>query len=376
MPETEKLELVPVGQSWCLYDAKSNFLALANEPTRQIAEWFNCGLPRTEINRLLTAKYAISALDSKRFVGDFVSALESGDNDETAIPLRSGFSDSDLHLRRAIAFDNGLTVGIACESDAVFSTLAELLTPYPKCAEANTADHCIECFGEGGACFLFVDGVCIATEIAGPVAKRLILERMLKFSVWPDSPSAILHASAVEMAGKTFVFVGPCGAGKSTLAAYLVSQGAQLIADDLVALHSDGLRVAPFKTKSSFKQGSWEILSQQLDGFDAITPTTVNRFGQKVAIKFFDIASSNTFHGWKSVDRIVHVNWQLDAACQVDEITPEDNFERLIRTGSNIRGDGATSAKGIATLACQCPAIALTYGDLTDAKTAIFTQMD
>lgn len=57
----------------------------------------------------------------------------------------------------------------------------------------------------------------------------------------------ILHASAVEVEGSGLAFVGHPGAGKSTLAALLWSQGAQPITDDvlLVKFESDGFYCVP-----------------------------------------------------------------------------------------------------------------------------------
>ncbi len=57
-----------------------------------------------------------------------------------------------------------------------------------------------------------------------------------------------LHASAVNVGGRVFAFLGKSGAGKSTLAAYLGERGYPVIADDLTLLNrtEDGTtRVTP-----------------------------------------------------------------------------------------------------------------------------------
>jgi hypothetical protein len=46
----------------------------------------------------------------------------------------------------------------------------------------------------------------------------------------------VMHASGVVLDGRALLFAGPPGAGKSSLAAALVSDGAQLLSDDAVAL--------------------------------------------------------------------------------------------------------------------------------------------
>jgi hypothetical protein len=46
----------------------------------------------------------------------------------------------------------------------------------------------------------------------------------------------LLHASAVELAGRTLAFVAASGTGKTSLAAQLVAGGASLLTDDVLAL--------------------------------------------------------------------------------------------------------------------------------------------
>lgn len=52
-----------------------------------------------------------------------------------------------------------------------------------------------------------------------------------------------LHATVVTCAGKTVALLGACGAGKSTLASYLLRTGGRLLTDDLLRLEADGERL-------------------------------------------------------------------------------------------------------------------------------------
>ncbi|MGB3407981.1 MAG: serine kinase [Jannaschia sp.] len=57
----------------------------------------------------------------------------------------------------------------------------------------------------------------------------------------PFAPGRVsIHATAVEMAGRGLLILGPSGSGKSGLAAQLIRDGAGLVADDLVIVTREG----------------------------------------------------------------------------------------------------------------------------------------
>jgi hypothetical protein len=49
----------------------------------------------------------------------------------------------------------------------------------------------------------------------------------------------VLHASAVALSGRAIAFLGPSGAGKTTLATRLLARGARLLTDDVLAVALD-----------------------------------------------------------------------------------------------------------------------------------------
>jgi hypothetical protein len=82
----------------------------------------------------------------------------------------------------------------------------------------------------------------------------------------------LLHASAVELEGEGFGFLGDSGAGKSTLAALCCADGAKLIADDL-------LRVEPSPNGFRCVRGPSEIRLRPSAGLvaDSFLPISVKQ---------------------------------------------------------------------------------------------------
>ncbi len=72
------------------------------------------------------------------------------------------------------------------------------------------------------------------TERANEVVARLFLDKVVPLCL--SRRRLVLHASAVGVGSACTAFLGPSGRGKSTLAAYLESQGCPLLSDDYLVL--------------------------------------------------------------------------------------------------------------------------------------------
>jgi hypothetical protein len=83
-----------------------------------------------------------------------------------------------------------------------------------------------------------IDDQLIAFPLLGPVMALLLHQRGL----------LILHASAIAVGGKSAIFMGDKGAGKSTTASAMIRAGHELLTDDVVALDlasSDEAMIVP-----------------------------------------------------------------------------------------------------------------------------------
>lgn len=101
-----------------------------------------------------------------------------------------------------------------------------------------------------------------ATYLLGPIIGFLLRLRGIP----------CLHASAVALADKALAFVGPPGAGKSTLAAALAQRGALVLADDTVTLRQETAE-GPFLVEPSYAHlRLWSDSARYLLGPDQPLP--------------------------------------------------------------------------------------------------------
>lgn len=90
------------------------------------------------------------------------------------------------------------------------------------------------------------DEAIAAGDVPSKVVRRLFENEMMGI-LCHQRGVLVLHASAVAVEGRAAVFLGPCGAGKSTTAAAFHAQGYTVLEDDVVCIQSDdgGPRVRP-----------------------------------------------------------------------------------------------------------------------------------
>jgi hypothetical protein len=81
--------------------------------------------------------------------------------------------------------------------------------------------------------------VCIPGNCPEDGWQRLLIAQVLPFAALL-SGLEVFHASAVVMEGGAIAFVGPSGAGKTSVALELCRQGAGFLADDVLALERTG----------------------------------------------------------------------------------------------------------------------------------------
>lgn len=94
-----------------------------------------------------------------------------------------------------------------------------------------------------------------------------------------DDWLALLHASAVAIGEQPIILAGTSGAGKSSLAAHLVSQGAPHLCDDIVPIDATRMALWSVPTRASVKDGSWAAMKKTWQSISVGDPHVFEREG-------------------------------------------------------------------------------------------------
>ena len=144
----------------------------------------------------------------------------------------------------------GVHLAVACDSDAVAATLDRYVLPWlPRAAlDSGRADRVVEVRqvspGDAGL-EITVDGV-VAGVAASPLAAIPHVQRALDdVVVRCQSEVAVVHAGVVAHEGRAIILPAATRAGKSTLVAELVRQGAVYCSDEYALIDAVG-RVHPY----------------------------------------------------------------------------------------------------------------------------------
>lgn len=160
------------------------------------------------------------------------------------IPLRAPLSSSDacdvdVAWGSGRAYSDGTRMG---EIVAAFYLNSELGFTHTLNATGYTLQF--DSVGEFHIDRQLASVQCHLNSGKNPEYASLLLAGNVMASLLMLSGEAVLHASAVAVAGRAIAFVGHSGMGKSTLAALCCAAGAQLVTDDLLrlAIDQDGVR--------------------------------------------------------------------------------------------------------------------------------------
>ncbi len=179
---------------------------------------------------------------------------------------------------------------------------------------------------------------------------------------------ALLHAAAVRKGGWNIVLAGTSGAGKTSLAALLLSSGALQLADDLVAIDAASWGVWPVPLSTSVKPGSWQAMHDTWQNLADHTPMALPRSGTRfVRLKTIYRAVEPS----SLPTAVIFPVYEAEVETTIFRLTPLELVAGLGNTGT-IFPDDDDALEAFLRWAGQIPAYALNYSDANQAESALF----
>lgn len=136
------------------------------------------------------------------------------------------------------------------------------------------------------------------------------------------------HAGMVAGDDFSLMLCAPREAGKSTLAAYLVAQGYDLIADEPALLDLASGAVAPLRLPISLKEGSWTVLEEQWPQL-ASAPVHLRSDGRRIRL----LHPGNISWRQRQATQIVFPRYKPDVAPEFEFLSPLQTLQLLHEGG-------------------------------------------
>jgi hypothetical protein len=171
------------------------------------------------------------------------------------------------------------------------------------------------------------------------------------------------HAATIAYGNCGVMLCAPRECGKSTLAAYLVARGGELLADEPSLLHLDPWSVSPLRMPISLKEGSWPILRQYWPQL-ASAPVHVRSDGVKIRMAHPSRCSSRS----RRLTHIVFPRYMPSSSAKVESLSLIHTL-RLLNEGGMLLAKQFARANFEALLQSvwQTPAYRLQYASLEEA---------
>ena len=172
------------------------------------------------------------------------------------------------------------------------------------------------------------------------------------------------HAAAVAHEDCAVLLCAPRECGKSTLSAYLVACGFDLLTDEPALLALDSCTVSALPLPISLKEGSWTPLQQQTPQFSC-GPVHVRSDGLWILLAH-PSAERRTGQD-RRLRHILFPKYQASSSCRSQRLTPLRTFELLNKGGMLLAKDlGRDKFEGLLALICRIRADEIQYGSLEE----------
>jgi len=245
--------------------------------------------------------------------------------------------------------------------------VADLVAGFPE-PPPGTATRQLTATGPDGGWLLRLDGAPLRRAETRVAARGQIVAELVRLAAGGDGWRATVHGAALTGQAGTVFLTGETGAGKSTLAAGLVSCGWALLAEDIAAFDDD-LRVTPMPFALSVKEGAVPVLRE---AYPALDQAPVHRLGPR-RVRYLPLPAAARAAGPARPGLIVQVRYDpgLDPdQAETARLSPLEALGLFLNDESFIDFE-RDRLDAFLRFVEHTPAHAIRYGSLAAAQRAI-----
>ncbi len=182
-------------------------------------------------------------------------------------------------------------------------------------------------------------------------------------SLFPDREwISVLHGSILKKKKDTILIMGESGKGKSTLTAYLTSQGFCFLSDDMILLDKEKMITkTPFAI--SLKEKSWDILNSYIPSLKALPFYKLS----KGKIKYFLPLKDDNYLSKERPTALFLCEYSENKRPAISLLSSPDAFIHIINAGAWVLHT-YNELKTFIDWIRDIPSYMLTYSSLNEAK--------
>ena len=256
----------PLDDHFVCLDTNTEQLTIANTVGTRILEMYSNGLSAQNIAATLHREFNVSRQQADHDVDVWVGQLQSNLLKQHK-PQQHYKPTQDYEPYRAVNTQAQLyvylpnaTICVQSESRDVIAQLEPLFELSKSIVQSQRTLH-VSVFEYLERFPVVINGKTLDTGHSPGEAAILCMRAIYTLSTELESHASTFHAAAVSLDDKGILLPALGGSGKTTLTAYLLSQGFSLLNDDSVQLSAPPCKLIPVPMPLSIKAGSWKLLN-------------------------------------------------------------------------------------------------------------------
>lgn len=158
----------------------------------------------------------------------------------------------------------GRTVDVVCYDDTGINVCNHLFNDIPE-TPAEPAHHQFEIIPDGDNYRLTSGSKTLYTgELVGDLAGHLVGDVIYHLTDKCDS-GLVIHAAALHGHGITIAMPANSGSGKTSMCAWLLTQGFAYLTDELIHIPLNTQTLVPFTRPLNFKRPGFDLIKREFD---------------------------------------------------------------------------------------------------------------